>query len=122
MFSSRLVGDMGQHTLVHVCLVSCHAKIFSRCPDFLFPHTAHESSSGSLIVRISMDSHSHLLLSFFLGGGVTFKRIFIESAGIPGHIVTVCHREDAKRDPCPCGCVSSCPLCPVMSPWYISTL
>lgn len=69
MFSSRLVGDMGQHTLFHVCLVSCHAKIFSRCPDFLFPHTAHESSSGSLIVRISMDSHSHLLLSFFLGGG-----------------------------------------------------
>lgn len=58
----------------------------------------------------------------FFGGGVTFKRIFIESAGIPGHIVTVCHREDAKRDPCPCGCVSSCPLCPVMSPWYISTL
>lgn len=70
MFSSRLLGDMGQHTLFlfHVCLVSCHAKIFSRCPDFLFPHTAHESSSGSLIVRISMDSHSHLLLSFFWGG------------------------------------------------------
>lgn len=66
MFSSRLVGDTGQRTLVlfHVCLVSCHAKIFSRCPDFLFPHTVHESFSGSLIVRISVDSHSHLLLSF----------------------------------------------------------
>lgn len=65
----RSVGDTGQHTLVlfRVYLVSCHAKIFSRCSDFPFPHTAHESSPGSPIVRISLDSHSHLLLSFFFG-------------------------------------------------------
>lgn len=41
-----------------------------------------------------MDSHSHLLVSFL---DRILKGFFIKITGIPGHIFTVCHREDDKR-------------------------
>lgn len=59
---------------------------FPDVPYFLFPHTAHESSSGSGIVRIrviSVGSHIHLLLSFLivLWKQLIFSKSMPESKG-----------------------------------------